>query len=352
MKTEMKKSAVAPTIAIVGATGAVGEELLRLIDQRGFAYSSLSLVASARSAGKRVAFQGKEHAVEPLEAFDFSKADIAFFSAGTSVSKVAVDRAAKEGALIIDNTNAFRMAQGVPLVVPQVNAHVLESRPERGIVANPNCSTIQMVRAVAPIRERYGVRQIVASTYQAASGAGKSAIAELYANTEDLVLGREERPAVRFAANLAFNVVPQIDVLLESGFSLEEQKMVQETRKILDAPDLQVTATAVRVPVVHCHSEAVYIECERDVDRAGVVRALSSAPELRVHGEGHGVFPTPRFLDPEDHVHVGRIRVNPDNPRGLWLWVVAHNLLVGAALNAIQIAEHVRDRYAWRSLAA
>ena len=350
MKTQSNKVPV--SVAIVGATGAVGEELLRLIDQRGFAYSALSLVASARSAGKRIAFQGKEHAVESLETFDFSKTDVAFFSAGTSVSKVAVDRAAEQGALVIDNTNAFRMAEGVPLVVPQVNARAVDARPARGIIANPNCSTIQMVRAVEPIRRRYGVRQIIASTYQSASGGGKSAIAELRANTEDLVTGRDEKKPVRFAQNLAFNVVPQIDVLLENGFCLEEQKMTQETRKILGVPELLVTATTVRVPVVNCHSEAVYLECERDVDRAGAMEALAAAPELRVYGEGHGVFPTPRFIDPEDHVHVGRIRVNPDNPKGLWLWVVANNLLVGAALNAIQIAEHVLERYTWRSRAA
>lgn len=331
-----------PRIAIAGATGAVGETLRDLIVARGFPYATLHLLASQRSAGRLLEVDGRTYRVEALEDFDFAQVDIAFFSCGTPVSRVHARRAAKAGALVIDNTNAFRMDADTPLCVPQVNAHVLATRPASGIVANPNCSTIPLVRLLQPLDRLFGVERVFVSTYQAASGAGANGIAELEDGTRAALADPDAPvPHARFAVPLPFNLVPSIDAPLETGFTLEEQKMTQESRKILERPDLRLTATCVRVPVVNGHSETAYVLCRDPVDREAAVAALHAAPEVLVFDEGPGrvAYPTPRYLADVDQVHVGRIRTDPDDPRGLWLWLIADNLRIGAALNAIQIAE-------------
>lgn len=330
-----------PNIAIVGATGAVGKELQQLMTERDFPIGTLALVASNRSAGKTVVFRGKSYKVQALDSFDFSKVDIAFFSAGTSTSQEYARRAANQGALVIDNTNAFRMDPDSPLVVPQVNPHQLASRPKSGIVANPNCSTIQMVRALKPVNRAFGLKRVVVSTYQAASGGGLTGIDELKRDTLAAMEGMVETNITRFPRPLGGNVIPQIDVFLDSGFTLEEQKMRQETRKIMEM-ELPLTATAVRVPVMNGHSEAIYVECDRPIDLAKLYREMKKEEELVIHQQPND-FPTPRFEGQGDPVHVGRVRIDPDNNKGLWLWVVANNLRVGAALNAIQIAEHLTE---------
>ncbi len=330
-----------PRIALVGATGAVGQELLRLLREREFPFSDLALVASSRSAGSSVGFMGKKYIVQNLKTFDFTGYDLAFFSAGTETSKEWARKAAHQGALVIDNTNAFRMDSETPLVVPQVNPEVLASRPKSGIVANPNCSTIQMVRVLKPLSDKFGLEDVVVSTYQAASGGGKTGMEDLKEDSINVCLGAQEisKKPSRFPVPLAFNVVPQVDVFQENGFTLEEQKMLQETRKILSIPTLKLTATAVRVPVVNGHSEAIYLQTKASMERQEVIAVLKSSPELSVYD---GVnYPTPRFLASNSEVHVGRIRLNPENDRGLWCWIVADNLTIGAALNAVQIAELV-----------
>ncbi|MEV6581935.1 aspartate-semialdehyde dehydrogenase [Streptomyces sp. NPDC051582] len=336
----------APRIAIVGATGAVGSTLIELLEERALRHRELHLVASSRSAGRLIPVGGRPYEVQALEDFDFGLVDLAFFSAGTGVSAEWVPGAVAKGALVIDNTNAFRMDPGTPLVVPQVNHRALDEPPESGIIANPNCSTIPLVRVLQPVERRWGVRQAVVSTYQAASGQGHHGVEELLEGS-DLALRDPdaELPAERFRPPLAFNVVPFIDVLQDSGFTLEEEKMVRESRKILGLAHLDVTTTCVRVPVVNCHSEAVWIEADAPVDRDELIALLSAQPEVTVHdAENRAAFPTPLKAGHPDHVHVGRVRVSPHNPRGFWLWLVSDNLRVGAALNAIQIAEYVLGR--------
>ncbi|MFE6285171.1 aspartate-semialdehyde dehydrogenase [Streptomyces sp. NPDC057877] len=336
----------APRVALVGATGAVGHTLIELIETRGLRHRDIRLAASARSAGRTLKVDGLTRTVEDLTGFDFTDVDLAFFSAGTSVSQEWAPKAAAQGALVIDNTNAFRMDPDTPLIVPQVNAHTVTGRPVSGIIANPNCSTIPLVRLLGTVEERWGIRQVVVSTYQAASGQGQHGIEELQEGSEVALHDPDaELPSERFRPALAFNVVPFIDRLLESGFTLEEQKMLQESRKILGLPHLDVTTTCVRVPVVNCHSEAVWVEAAAPVDRAELVERLAALPEVTVHDRHTpGAFPTPLTAGDPDHVHVGRIRVAPHNPRGFWLWLVADNLRIGAALNAVQIAENILER--------
>ncbi|MEU3252046.1 aspartate-semialdehyde dehydrogenase [Streptomyces sp. NPDC006997] len=336
----------APRLALVGATGAVGHTLIELIESRGLRHRDIRLAASARSAGRVMDVDGLTRTVEDLAEFDFSDTDLAFFSAGTSVSQQWAPKAAAQGALVIDNTNAFRMDPDTPLVVPQVNADAVTGRPVSGIIANPNCSTIPLVRLLGTVEERWGVRQVVVSTYQAASGQGQHGIEELQEGSELALRDPDaELPSDRFTPALAFNVVPFIDRLLDTGFTLEEQKMLQESRKILDLPHLDVTTTCVRVPVVNSHSEAVWVEAAAPVDRAELVERFAALPEVTVHDRhAPGGFPTPLTAGDPDHVHVGRIRVAPHNPRGFWLWLVADNLRIGAALNAVQIAENILER--------
>lgn len=333
----------APRIAIVGATGAVGTTLIRLIEEREFQYRSVRLVASTRSAGRNLAVDGVEYVVEDLAEFDFSEVDLAFFSAGTPISRKWIPAATAAGAIVIDNTNAYRMDPDSPLVVPQVNMRAAAAPPRSGVIANPNCSTIPLVRLLQPVAERWGIKQVVVCTYQAASGRGHAGIEELQVATQQSLAEPDTEPlAEKFTPTLAFNVVPSVDALLETGFTLEEQKMVQESRKILGLPHLELTATCVRVPVLNCHSEAAWVECASVLDRDQLIAAFTALPEVTVHDrEVAGGFPTPRTAGHPDHVHVGRIRVNPENPRGFWMWIVSDNLRIGAALNAIQIAEQL-----------
>ncbi|WP_224364180.1 aspartate-semialdehyde dehydrogenase [Hyalangium versicolor] len=330
-------------VAIVGATGAVGETLLSLIEERNLQMRRLDLIASERSAGRTRSFRGQQYRVHDLAHFDFSDVDIAFFSAGTSISQQWARKAAQQGALVIDNTNAFRMDADSPLAVPQVNGDLLGTRPRSGIIANPNCSTIPIVRLIAPLDRHFHVRKLIVSTYQAASGAGLTGMEDLRIDARQTLSGAQEAPhAGRFKVPLAFNVIPSIDSMLDTGFTLEEQKVVQESRKILRRPDLQVSATAVRVPVLNCHSAAVYFECEAPLDRQRMLALLRDAPEVTVYdGQGNTPFPTPRFMGNANHVHVGRIRTVPDMPESGWFWVVSDNLRIGAALNAMQVAEQV-----------
>jgi aspartate-semialdehyde dehydrogenase len=332
-----------PVIAIVGATGAVGTTLLELFQERSFQFSALHLVASPRSAGRIIEFRGQQYPVKDLETFDFTGIDIAFFSAGTSISKKFARMAAQQGALVIDNTNAHRMDADTPLVVPQVNRHHLRTRPSSGIYANPNCATIPVVRALKPLDPEFGVKKIIISTYQAASGQGLTGIDELREGTRQLMQDEQSKlQAVRFQVPLAFNLVPSIDAMQETGFTLEEQKMVQESRKIMERPDLLVSGTAVRVPVINCHSEAVYFETERSLSLPRMLELLRAGEELQIYsGPGAENYPTPRTVRNPNDVHVGRIRVDAINPNAGWLWIVSDNLRVGAALNAIQIAEEV-----------
>ncbi|MFJ6798066.1 aspartate-semialdehyde dehydrogenase [Streptomyces sp. NPDC091268] len=339
----------APRIAIVGATGAVGSTLVELFEERGLRYRELHLVASARSAGRELCVQGRYYTVRHLEDFDFSGVDLAFFSAGTAVSERWVPAATAAGALVIDNTRAFRMDPAVPLVVPQVNAGTLDRRPAGGVIANPNCSTIPLVRLLQGVERRWGVRRVVVSTYQAASGLGHSGIEELQEATALALQDPDAEPlSKQFTPSLAFNVLPAIDEVLGSGFTREEEKLLHESRKILDLPELEVTATCVRVPVVNGHAESVWVECAAEVDRAELVEVLAALPEVTVHDATlPGAFPTPAGLEDPDRVHVGRVRVSQSDPRGFWLWLVADNLRVGAALNAVQIAEELVARGTW-----
>lgn len=328
-------------ISIAGATGAVGQELLRLMEERNIDAELTGVAASSASAGKDLRFRGKRFVVVDLEHFDFSNVDIAFFSAGSSVSRVHARRAAAQGALVIDNTNAFRMDADTPLLVPQVNAHQLGSRPRSNIIANPNCSTIPVVRLIDPIHRFNRVRTIIASTYQAASGAGLKGLDELDESVREVLHNTPSQPVHRrFVAPLGFNVIPSIDAMEENGFTLEERKMVQETRKILESPDIHVSATCVRVPVRNCHSAAVYVECAKPVDPIQLKAMWQATPEVRVYdGVDAADVPSPRVIGSSDLVHVGRIRRDPENVNAFWFWVVSDNIRIGAALNAVQTAE-------------
>lgn len=327
-------------ISIVGATGAVGAELIRLLEASPIPVNRLRLLASRNSAGRQLRFRGEICFVEALDETSDLQTDIAFLSAGGAVSAEWAPRFAAQGALVIDNSNAFRMDPDVPLVVPQVNPSALSDRPRRGIVANPNCTTIQLVRALRPLATALDVHQITLATYQAASGAGLMGIDELRNGTSAALEGSSGPPAARFPVPLPFNVIPQIGEIDSEGGTLEERKLAQEARKILAMPDLQLTSTCVRVPVENGHSEAVYIEFEKPVRLEQVHELLAQEVGVRLYADGiRKGYPTPRFLTNPEDVHVGRVRVNPQNPRGLWLWVVADNLQVGAALNALLIAQ-------------
>ncbi len=338
-----------PRIAIVGATGAVGETFRQLFVERSFAYHSLYFVASERSKGREIDFQGTRYQVIALPEFDFSKVDIAFFSAGTGTSIEWARRAAAQGALVIDNTNAFRMDEDVPLIVPQVNGDLLSKRPQSNIIANPNCSTIPMARALKGVNEVFGVERVVVSTYQAASGAGLHGIEDLHKSSEQVLSATDGSPhAGRFPVALGFNLIPCIDIMLDTGFTLEEQKMLQESRKILRKPALAVSAQAVRVPVVNCHSEAVYFSCAEKLQLEELLASLRSQPEMIVHdGFEAPAHPNPREVSGKDAVHVGRVRIDPLDPHAGWMWIVSDNLRVGAALNAVQIAEKLVESGAW-----
>ncbi|TCU32797.1 aspartate-semialdehyde dehydrogenase [Rhizobium azibense] len=327
-------------ISIIGATGAVGAELIKLLESSQLPVFRLRLLASRTSVGRQSRFRDEICIVEPLDEIDDTRADIAFFSAGGAVSAKYGPLFAAQGAFVIDNSNAFRMNPDVPLLVPQVNPDALAVRPRSGIVANPNCSTIQLVRALRPLVTEFDVHQIILTTYQAASGGGLKGIDELLEGTRSALRGRAPPRAKHFPFPLAFNVIPQVGEIASEGVTLEERKLVQESRKILGLPHLRLSSTCVRVPVINGHSEAVYLELQEPVHLERVHELLAIEPDVRLYADGtHEGYPTPRLIKDPTVVHVGRVRVNPENACGLWIWVVADNLQVGAALNALLIAK-------------
>ncbi len=333
-------------VAVVGATGAVGNEMMATLEGRDFPVAELKLLASARSAGQTLEFKGKEYVVEELTEDSFAGVDIALFSAGGSVSRQFAPAAAASGAVVIDNTNAFRMEPDVPLVVPEVNPGAIAGYRARGIISNPNCSTIQMVVALKPIYDAAGIRRVVVSTYQAVSGSGKKAIDELEKQVLALFNQESEVPVNVYPHQIAFNCLPHIDVFLDNGYSREEMKMVNETRKIFADDAIRVTATAVRVPVFYGHSESVNVETERKISVAEVRELLERAPGVEVVDDlDNNLYPLAINAAGRDETFVGRIREDESIENGLNLWVVADNIRKGAALNAVQIAEILIREY-------
>lgn len=328
-------------VAIVGASGAVGQEFLRVLDEQQFPVDELLLFGSSRSAGRKYMFKGKEFEVRELKHNDdFKGVDIAFTSAGAGTSREFADTITKYGALMIDNSSAFRMDEDVPLVVPEVNGDDAFNTP-RNIIANPNCTTIQMVVALKPINDISKIRRVHVATYQAASGAGAAAMDELVAQYADIAQGKE--PVVeKFAYQLAYNVIPHIDVFQENGYTKEEMKMFNETRKIMHEPELSVSAMCVRVPVMRAHSEAVWVETERPISPEEAREAFSKANGVVVvDNPSEKQYPMPLFVAGKDPVYVGRIRKDLANENGLSFWVVGDQIKKGAALNAVQIAQYI-----------
>ncbi len=333
---------MAINLAIVGATGAVGTEMMRILEERDFPVKTLRLLASKRSAGKTLTFKGEEILIEELTDNSFKGIEIALFSAGASVSKVFVPHAVRTGAVAVDNTSAFRMDEGVPLVVPEVNAE--EIPKNRGIIANPNCSTIQMVLVLKPIHDAAKIKRVIVSTYQAVSGAGWEAILELEEETEAVINERSYKRKI-FPHQIAFNCIPQIpqsDAFLPNGYTSEEMKMINETKKIMGDPSIRVTATTVRVPVIRSHSESVNIETEKKLTAKEAKELLSRAPGVVVYDDPQKQhYPLATLAAGRDETFVGRIREDLSIENGLNLWVVSDNLRKGAALNAVQIAERL-----------
>jgi aspartate-semialdehyde dehydrogenase len=328
------------SVAVAGATGLVGEAMLACLAERRFPVRELTLLASERSAGTRLRFDGREHVVRELSACDFRGVDLALFSAGGSVSAEHAPRAAAAGAIVIDNTSCFRYDDDVPLVVPEVNAGALAQARGRNIIANPNCSTIQMVVALKPIYDAVGITRINVATYQSVSGAGRRMVEELARQSAALLNG-QPLAEILSIRQIAFNALPQIDSFEDNGYTREEMKMAWETRKILADPDIGVNATAVRVPVFFGHSEAVHIETVDKITAAEAIELLNGAPGVKVlDRRAPGGYPTAVTEGAgSDPVWVGRIREDISHPRGLSLWVVADNIRKGAALNSVQIAE-------------
>ena len=327
-------------VAVVGATGAVGETMLSILAQRKFPVGKVYALASSRSAGKKVEFGSTQLTVEELDTFDFSKVQIGLFSAGGTVSEKYAPRAAEAACVVIDNTSHFRYHDEIPLVVPEVNPHAIADYKRHGIIANPNCSTIQMLVALKPIHDAAGVERINVATYQAVSGTGKEAIEELAGQTASLLNGREVNCSV-YPKQIAFNCLPHIDVFQDNGYTKEEMKMVWETRKIMEDESIQVNPTAVRVPVFYGHSEAVHIETREKLTAEQARDLLEKAPGITVlDTREDGGYPTAVTEGANnDDTYVGRIREDISHPRGLNLWVVADNVRKGAALNSVQIAE-------------
>ena len=327
-------------VAIVGATGAVGEVMLEILEQRNFPVDQLSLLASSRSAGIKLMFRGKQIMVQDLAEFNFAGVDIGLFSPGASVSKIYAPKAAAAGCVVIDNTSEFRYDDDIPLVVPEVNPQAIADYKNRGIIANPNCSTIQMLVALKPIYDAVGIERLNVCTYQAVSGTGKEAIEELATQTANLLNARQVEANV-YAKQIAFNVLPQIDAFCENGYTKEEMKMVWETQKIMGDDTIQVNPTAVRVPVFFGHSEAIHIETRDKITAAQAKEILSKAASIKVIDEHcDGGYPTAvTEASGNDPVFVGRIREDISHPRGLNLWVVSDNVRKGASLNSVEIAE-------------
>ncbi|MGI5975222.1 MAG: aspartate-semialdehyde dehydrogenase [Paludibacter sp.] len=327
-------------VAIVGASGAVGQEFLRVLAERNFPMTELVLFGSSRSAGKVYEFKGKKLTVKELKhGDDFKGFQIVFASAGASISKEYADDITKFGAVMIDNSSAFRMDEDVPLVVPEVNAADAKNRP-RGIIANPNCTTTQMVVALKPIQDLSHIRRVHVSTYQAASGAGAAAMEELELQYRQIMDG-EAVTVEKFPYQLAYNLIPQVDVFMDNGYTKEEMKMYHETRKIMHS-NVEVSATCVRVPSLRAHSESVWVETEKPISVEEARAAFEAAPGVEVmDNPAEKIYPMPLFLSGKDPVYVGRIRKDLANPNGLTFWCVSDQIKKGAALNAVQIAEYL-----------
>ena len=339
-------------VAVVGATGAVGREMLNILAERQFPVAAVHAVASERSAGGEISFgEDKVLKIEDLDHFDFKGIDIALFSPGAKISAVHAPRAARAGAVVIDNTSQFRMDKDVPLIVPEVNPEAIAQYEKRGIIANPNCSTIQMLVALKPLHDLARVKRVVVATYQSVSGAGREAMDELFNQTRAIYVNDPVKKE-QFTKRIAFNCIPHIDVFMDDGSTKEEWKMAGETRKILD-PAIAVRATCVRVPVFISHGEALNVEFERPLSEDEARNALKAAPGIIVidHRADEG-YVTPVEAAGEDSVYVSRIRRDPTVPHGLDLWVVADNLRKGAALNAVQIAEVLARDYLTQSAGA
>jgi aspartate-semialdehyde dehydrogenase len=332
-------------VAVVGATGAVGQQMIQTLVNQNFPIKQLTLLSSARSAGKKVSIAGVEHTIQEAKPESFAGVDIALFSAGGNISKELAPEAVKHGAIVVDNTSAFRMEQDIPLVVPEVNEQDLHNH--NGIIANPNCSTIQMVVALEPVRQKYGLKKVIVSTYQAVSGAGAVAIEELQTQTKAILNGENAEPKIlpvkgdKNHYQIAFNAIPQIDKFTENGYTFEEMKMINETKKIMHMPELHVAATCVRLPVAVGHSESVYFEIETDNVSANEIKELlQSAPGVVLQDDPENqVYPMPANCVGSNDVFVGRIRNDLNEVRGFHMWVVSDNLLKGAAWNSVQIAE-------------
>ncbi|MBC2233400.1 aspartate-semialdehyde dehydrogenase [Listeria seeligeri] len=333
-------------VAVVGATGAVGTQMIELLEEAAtFKIKQVSFLSSARSAGKKITFRGEEVTIQEAKPESFEGLDIALFSAGGSVSKALAKEAVKHGAIVIDNTSAYRMDPTVPLVVPEVNEQALFSH--KGIIANPNCSTIQMVAALEPIREAYGLNRIIVSTYQAVSGSGVSAIKELQEGSRAVLDNKAFTPEIMPVKGdkkhypIAFNALPQIDVFTENDYTYEEMKMINETKKIMEDNSIKVSATCVRIPVVSGHSESVYIEIDKEgVSTKDIQNTLKTAPGVVLEDDpANQVYPQAIHAAGKKEVFVGRIRADLDDTKGFHMWIVSDNLLKGAAWNSIQIAE-------------
>jgi aspartate-semialdehyde dehydrogenase len=333
------------TVAVVGATGAVGNEMITTLEQRKFPVKKLKLLASSRSVGKTISFRGEEIEVEELKENSFKGIDIGLFSPGGSVSLKFAPIAAASGCVVIDNTSAFRMEKDIPLVVPEVNEHAIKNYKKRGIIANPNCSTIQMVVVLKPLHDAAKIKRVVVSTYQAVSGTGKKAIHEL----EQQILaiyGNKKIEAKVYPYQIAFNCLPQIDSFIENGYTKEEMKMVNETKKILEDDSIAVTATTVRVPVFYGHSESVNVEFEKAITPDMARKILRKAPGVKVVDDPKKMlYPLAIDAAGKDDTFVGRIRTDESIAHGLNMWIVADNIRKGAALNAVQIAEVLIKKY-------
>jgi aspartate-semialdehyde dehydrogenase len=335
----MLKKKNAYIVAVAGATGVVGKEMIEILAERNFPVSELVPLASERSEGERIQFRDKNWIIKRLAKNSFKGVDIALFSAGAERSFEFAPEAVKSGAVVVDNSSAFRMDPKVPLVVPEVNAHTITSHA--GIIANPNCSTIGMVVALKPIHDAVKIKRIVVTTFQSVSGTGKEAIDELAGQTVALLNFREVEKKV-YPHQIAFNCLPHIDSFLDNGYTKEEMKMVHETKKVMEDDSIRVTATTVRVPVFRCHSESVNIETEEKISANEVRAILSTAPGVIVYDDPtKNIYPLAVDVAGKDEIYVGRIRADESIPNGINLWIVSDNLRKGAALNAVQIAEHL-----------
>lgn len=333
-------------IAIVGITGAVGETFLTVLAERNFPVKTLYALASSRSAGNTVAFKNKQMEILDLAEFDFSQADIALFSAGADVSREYAPKAVAAGCVVIDNSSCFRYEDDIPLVVPEVNPQRIADYTKRGIIANPNCSTIQMLVALKPLHDVAGITRINVATYQSVSGTGREAVSELIAQMGDLLNGRPAKSTV-YPQQIAFNAIPHIDTFEDNGYTREEMKMVWETQKIMEDKTILVNPTAVRVPVIYGHSEAIHVEFKKPITADEARKLLSKAPGVKViDNPTKSTYPTAiKNAAGHDEVFVGRIRQDISHPNGLDLWVVADNIRKGAATNAVQIAEILQKEY-------